>query len=66
MSRAAIPESVCILGAGPIRIGQACEFDYSGVQGVKAMREEGILELANRRVEIIDATALEKWARSKD
>jgi len=41
MSRAAIPESVCILGAGPIRIGQACEFDYSGVQGVKAMREEG-------------------------
>ena len=41
MSRAAIPESVCILGAGPIRIGQACEFDYSGVQGVKALREEG-------------------------
>ena len=32
---------MCILGAGPIRIGQACEFDYSGVQGVKAMREEG-------------------------
>ncbi len=41
MSRPAIPESVCILGAGPIRIGQACEFDYSGVQGVKALREEG-------------------------
>ena len=35
------PRSVCILGAGPIRIGQACEFDYSGVQGVKALREEG-------------------------
>ncbi|MDH3814489.1 MAG: carbamoyl-phosphate synthase large subunit, partial [Acidobacteriota bacterium] len=33
--------SVCILGAGPIRIGQACEFDYSGVQGVRALREEG-------------------------
>ncbi len=33
--------SVCILGAGPIRIGQACEFDYSGVQGVKALKEEG-------------------------
>ncbi|MCD4747943.1 MAG: carbamoyl-phosphate synthase large subunit [Thermoanaerobaculales bacterium] len=33
--------TVCILGAGPIRIGQACEFDYSGVQGVKALREEG-------------------------
>jgi len=29
------------LGAGPIRIGQACEFDYSGVQGVRALREEG-------------------------
>ena len=41
MSREPIPESVCILGAGPIRIGQACEFDYSGVQGVKALREEG-------------------------
>ena len=35
------PASVCILGAGPIRIGQACEFDYSGVQGVRALREEG-------------------------
>ena len=35
------PRTVCILGAGPIRIGQACEFDYSGVQGVKALREEG-------------------------
>ncbi len=33
--------TVCILGAGPIRIGQACEFDYSGVQGVRALREEG-------------------------
>ena len=36
-----LPSKVCILGAGPIRIGQACEFDYSGVQGVKALREEG-------------------------
>ena len=35
------PSSVCILGAGPIRIGQACEFDYSGVQGVRALRQEG-------------------------
>ncbi len=34
--------SVCVLGAGPIRIGQACEFDYSGVQGVQALREEGL------------------------
>ncbi|MCG6961863.1 MAG: carbamoyl-phosphate synthase large subunit [Acidobacteria bacterium] len=35
------PRTVCVLGAGPIRIGQACEFDYSGVQGVKALAEEG-------------------------
>ena len=34
--------TVCVLGAGPIRIGQACEFDYSGVQGVQALREEGL------------------------
>jgi len=33
--------SVLILGAGPIVIGQACEFDYSGVQAVKALKEEG-------------------------
>jgi carbamoyl-phosphate synthase large subunit len=34
--------SVLILGAGPIVIGQACEFDYSGAQACKALREEGI------------------------
>ncbi len=33
--------SVLIIGAGPIVIGQACEFDYSGVQACKALREEG-------------------------
>lgn len=33
--------SILILGAGPIVIGQACEFDYSGVQACKALREEG-------------------------
>jgi carbamoyl-phosphate synthase large subunit len=33
--------SVLILGAGPIVIGQACEFDYSGTQACKALREEG-------------------------
>ncbi len=35
-------KSVLILGSGPIVIGQACEFDYSGTQAVKAIREEGI------------------------
>jgi carbamoyl-phosphate synthase large subunit len=34
-------KSVLILGAGPIVIGQACEFDYSGAQACKALREEG-------------------------
>ena len=33
--------SVLVIGAGPIVIGQACEFDYSGVQACKALREEG-------------------------
>ncbi|MFZ1767425.1 MAG: carbamoyl-phosphate synthase large subunit [Candidatus Nitrotoga sp.] len=34
-------KSILIVGAGPIIIGQACEFDYSGVQACKALREEG-------------------------
>jgi carbamoyl-phosphate synthase large subunit len=33
--------SILIIGAGPIIIGQACEFDYSGTQACKALREEG-------------------------
>ncbi|MFQ5431066.1 MAG: carbamoyl-phosphate synthase large subunit [Nitrospinota bacterium] len=35
-------KSVLIIGAGPIVIGQACEFDYSGTQAAKALKEEGI------------------------
>ena len=34
-------KSILIVGAGPIIIGQACEFDYSGTQACKALREEG-------------------------
>ena len=34
-------ESILILGAGPIVIGQACEFDYSGAQACKALKEDG-------------------------
>ena len=33
--------SILVIGAGPIVIGQACEFDYSGVQAIKALKEEG-------------------------
>ena len=32
---------IMVIGSGPIVIGQACEFDYSGTQAVKALREEG-------------------------
>ena len=41
MPRRSDIKSVLILGAGPIVIGQACEFDYSGAQACKALREEG-------------------------
>ncbi|MCA8995272.1 MAG: carbamoyl phosphate synthase large subunit, partial [Planctomycetaceae bacterium] len=34
-------KSILVLGAGPIVIGQACEFDYSGTQACKALRDEG-------------------------
>ena len=34
-------KSILVVGAGPIIIGQACEFDYSGTQACKALREEG-------------------------
>ncbi len=34
-------QSIMVIGAGPIVIGQACEFDYSGAQACKALREEG-------------------------
>ena len=33
--------SILVIGAGPIIIGQACEFDYSGTQAVRALKEEG-------------------------
>ncbi|WP_022696985.1 carbamoyl-phosphate synthase large subunit [Euryhalocaulis caribicus] len=59
--------SILIIGAGPIIIGQACEFDYSGVQACKALREEGyrvILVNSNPATimtdpEIADATYIE-------
>ena len=41
MPRRADIESVLVLGAGPIVIGQACEFDYSGAQACKALKDDG-------------------------
>jgi carbamoyl-phosphate synthase large subunit len=59
--------SILIIGAGPIVIGQACEFDYSGTQAVKALKEEGyrvILVNSNPATimtdpELADATYIE-------
>ena len=34
-------KSILVIGSGPINIGQACEFDYSGTQALKALKEEG-------------------------
>jgi len=60
-------KSICIIGAGPIIIGQACEFDYSGVQACKALRQEGyriVLVNSNPATimtdpEVADATYIE-------
>ncbi|MCH8991922.1 MAG: carbamoyl-phosphate synthase large subunit, partial [Acidobacteria bacterium] len=43
MPRRSDLHSILILGSGPIVIGQACEFDYSGTQAVRALKEEGYL-----------------------
>ena len=40
-------KSILIIGAGPIVIGQACEFDYSGTQACKALKEEGYRIIAD-------------------
>src|SRR5512135_283168 len=42
MPRRADLESVLVIGSGPIVIGQACEFDYSGTQACRVLKEEGI------------------------
>ena len=34
-------KSILLIGSGPIVIGQACEFDYSGTQAIKALKQEG-------------------------
>ena len=64
-------QSILVLGAGPIVIGQACEFDYSGTQAIRALKEEGyrvILVNSNPATimtdpELADATYIEpvKW-----
>ena len=44
-------ESICLIGSGPIVIGQACEFDYAGCQALKVLREDGFrMELNRARI----------------
>ncbi len=60
-------QSICIVGSGPIVIGQACEFDYSGTQAIRALKQEGyriILVNSNPATimtdpELADATYIE-------
>src|ERR1700690_1760096 len=67
MPKRADIHSILILGAGPIIIGQACEFDYSGSQACRALKEEGcrvILVNSNPATimtdpELADATYIE-------
>ena len=71
MSKRSDIKSILIIGAGPIIIGQACEFDYSGAQACKALKEEGyrvILVNSNPATimtdpNVADATYIEpiKW-----
>ena len=71
MSKRTDIKSILIIGAGPIIIGQACEFDYSGAQACKALKEEGyrvILVNSNPATimtdpNVADATYIEpiKW-----
>ncbi|NUM72447.1 MAG: hypothetical protein HUU43_16505, partial [Ignavibacteriaceae bacterium] len=42
MIKKGMPKKVLILGSGALQIGQAGEFDYSGSQAIKALREDGI------------------------
>src|ERR1700675_3787519 len=64
--------SVLLIGSGPIVIGQACEFDYSGTQALKALREEGLrLILVNSNPatimtdpEVADRTYIEPLTRA--
>ena len=51
-------KSILIIGAGPIVIGQACEFDYSGTQACKALKAEGIKLLCYTVNDPVQARAL--------
>ena len=43
-------ETILVIGSGPIVIGQACEFDYSGTQALRALKEEGYEVIPKNKV----------------
>ena len=49
---------ILVIGSGPIVIGQACEFDYSGTQAVKALRAEGLEVVLVNSNPVIDSFSL--------
>ena len=56
-------KTIMILGAGPIIIGQACEFDYSGAQACKALKEEGYRVVLVNSNRFIQGAAWGFWHR---
>ena len=61
-------KSVLIIGAGPIVIGQACEFDYSGAQACKALKEEEKIQLRVKvecEINNQNSTTNESWKKTQ-
>jgi carbamoyl-phosphate synthase large subunit len=57
--------TILVIGSGPIVIGQACEFDYSGTQACKALRDEGFeVVLVNSNPATIMTDPGRSWRRS--
>ena len=62
-------KKILLIGSGPIVIGQGCEFDYSGVQACKALREEGyevVLVNSNPATIMHNGITDERFARRRD
>ncbi len=60
-------QSILVIGSGPIVIGQACEFDYSGTQACRVLREEGYRVVSIALITVsatIVCPALLRWTRS--
>jgi len=53
--------SVLVIGSGPIVIGQACEFDYSGTQACRVLRDEGMISPEHLRLFDFADSAEQAW-----